>query len=155
MTCNGYVGCLRAIFGLDKPGADLSPLTKDHIYEVEEIILHPDYDPYVDEKFADVAVLKLSREVNSSIAKPISEKLSQALDPIEESDILYAMSAGWGQTEDAGVNYDFKKINVKVESCQGVLQNVSGLVCARDQTTSSTRASSCYVSINICKFCKQ
>ncbi len=154
MNCNGHVGCLQAIFGYDKPDQDLSLLNKDHIYEVEEIILHPDYDPYVDEQFADVAVLKLSREVNSSVAKPITEKLSQALDPIEESDVLYAMSAGWGMTEDAGVNYDFKKINVRVESCQGVLQNVSGVVCARDQTTSNTRASSCYVSIKICKFCK-
>ena len=139
-----------AIFGLDAPGKNLRIEPKDYIYEIADIILHPDYDP-LDFKRNDVAILKLSQPVNSSIAKPITEAVS--LEPIASNKVDYVLSAGWGDTKSGNglVNYDLSKINVRMEPCVGNLQNVPGLVCARDHSSSHVRQSSCHVSQHFSK----
>ncbi len=100
---------------MDNPGQDLSIIANENVFDVEEIMLHPDYNPYVDFKINDVAVLRLAQPVNSTIAKPVSKIYS--LETIEANNVAYAWSAGWGSTSTSGicsVNYDLHKINVEM-----------------------------------------
>ena len=97
------------------------------------IFKHPKFNPD-DITLNDVAVLRLAQPVNTTIAKPVSEDVS--LEPIDTNKVDYAWSAGWGTTNSGTgtVNYDLFDINVNMEACIGMLANIPGLVCARDQS---------------------
>ena len=131
ISCDGHKGCLKAIFNIDKPEKNLKREPKEFIVDIEHMILHPDYDPYDNFVKNDIALLKLTHPVNSTIAKPISEKVS--LNPITASDVHYALAAGWGEDGTGRINYDLNMINVDMENCTGQLQSISatgGVVCA-------------------------
>ncbi|XP_065078766.1 CLIP domain-containing serine protease B15-like [Ochlerotatus camptorhynchus] len=70
-------------------------------YEVEEIIVHPEYNKTVRNKVHDITLLKLARDVQfSKYVRPICLPFDETIRnlPIDDEDFTVT---GWGQTETA------------------------------------------------------
>ena len=77
---------------MDSPGEKLDKLNQDFVFNITHIFMHPKYDPEDTFLKNDIALVKLDRPVDASIATPVTDHLT--FDNIDPIDVEYAIAIG-------------------------------------------------------------
>ena len=94
----------------------------------------------------DLAVLKLDRDVDPSIAPSVLEDAT--LDPIDITTDDVARTGGWGKNAQGTYDKELQGLVVHTEECKGLFQPVSGILCGSNSGVYGNRNPSiCHVSL--------